>query len=226
MNASKYRPEFAAALSRRVLQPGDAVLEIGAADGEHTRIYAERVGPTGSVVAVEPHRAHIVALRTLAATYPWVILRETAVGAVGGDGCLQVDRAHSKCSSLYRGNVGEPGDSYAVPVTTVDALVQSMPQCPAVIQVDAQGAEAAILRGATRVLSLPIVWVVELWRDGLATAGDSVDDVIEMFRAHAFAPSTVAGHACEWSDVSRVANARSGWSYCDFVMWPRDLVAA
>ena len=225
MKATKYRADSALILARRVLRIGDAVLEIGAADGEHTRIYADRVGRTGQVVAVEPNRAHVAQLRAIASECPWVVVHESAVGAESGECDLQVDEAHPQWSSVYPANVGMLGESYRVPMTTVDALVLGMSQTRRLIQVDAQGAEAAILRGATVTLSLPIVWVMEFWRDGLRTAGDSVEDVIAAFRAYGFAPSNVFGTACDWDEVSAVVNGRPGWSYCDFVLWPRSVAA-
>ncbi len=49
---------------RQLVRPGDTVLDIGANIGAHTLFFARHVGPSGSVVAVEPQR---VVFQTLCA---------------------------------------------------------------------------------------------------------------------------------------------------------------
>lgn len=196
------------------------MLEIGAADGEHTRIYADYVGPTGHVLAVEPNPQQRRALQAVSAEMPWVSVRAEAVGRMAGMVPLYTDRAQPKQSSLWLQNVPGSGIAYTVPVTTVDALVASMPRAPRLIQVDAQGAEAGILAGASRTLALPIVWVIEVWALGLQRAGASVDEVLSYFHAHTYTPHTVRGRCIAWTAAYEQATARIGLAHTDLVMVP------
>lgn len=222
----KHTVTSAVELAQRFLQLGDAVLEIGAADGAYTRVYADRVGPTGSVLAVEPHRGHLKTLRGAYAAMPWVTIWPGAVGASIGERLFQTDQTYPKQSSFWAKNVAVPGEAYPVAVTTIDALVRTMPRAPKLIQVDAQGAEAAILGGAVKTLALPIVWVIELWATGLRRAGASVKDVLRPFQDHAYTPRTLQGQRLGWDTADRTAVACVGASHIDLVMVPEDLMEA
>lgn len=222
----KHKPASAAALAERFLTAGDSVLEIGAADGVHTRVYASRVGHTGHVLAVEPHRGQGQALREMFEDTPWVTVQQAAIGATVGESLFYPDVKRPKCSSVWPENVATPGDPYLVPVTTIDALVASMPRTPKLIQIDAQGAEAAILRGARKTLTLPIVWVIEVWASGLSATGASVSDVLLPFQTHAYTPRSILGKRLDWYDAEVYAAGRVGPSHADFVMVPDDLMEA
>jgi len=217
---AKYTIEAASVVVRRWLDPGDSVLEIGAADGAHAALYAAYVGALGSVVAVEPLPAPVAQLRVLRELFPWLVVLPVAVGASSGEAVLTSDRARPRCSSLYAENVGELGPVFPVPVTTLDVIVRAMSGGPDLIHLDAQGAEAAILRGASRTLALPIPWIVELWRDGLEAADATIDDVLEPFRERGFVAQTVNGEPWAWPALRAEAESRRGASYCDAVMIP------
>lgn len=222
----KHTATTAAAIADRFLTRGDAVLEIGAADGHHTRVYAERVGPTGYVLAVEPHQPSARALQKACQALPCVTVFPVAVGARVGTGRFQASIADPKCSSLWAENVPDPGEAYQVDVTTVDALVRAMPRTPKVIQVDAQGAEAEILIGARITLALPIVWVIEVWATGLLHAGATVREVLELFQSFGYTPRSLLGKRLDWNDAHVYATGRTRNAHADFVMVPEDLMEA
>lgn len=219
----KHTAATASAIARQVLRDGDAVLEVGAADGAYTQVYADHVGRTGHVLAVEPHRPSVQALRTLADARPWITVWHGAVGPTAGLARFYPDQTNPKRSSLWPTNVPDPGQASIVPVTTIDALVASMPQLPGLIQVDAQGAEAGILAGAIDTLARPIVWVIELWASGLRQAGSSVAEVLAVFKAHAYRPRSVRGARLEWDAACAEASARRGPAHLDLVMVPAAL---
>lgn len=222
----KHKPASAAVIASQFLQPGDTVLEIGAADGEYTAVYAERVGVAGRVIAVEPHPDHVTQLQALAETCPQITVVPMAVGSAEGEALLYHDTIAPKRSSLYPTNVSRPGAVSRVPVTTIDALVASLGLTPALIQVDAQGAEASIVAGAVGTLALPIVWVIEVWPAGLRHAGATVADAIGHFEARTFCPHTVRGASLSWREAYDESAARDGFKHADFVMVPDALVGA
>ena len=220
---SKHRPLFAKRLAKRYLRPGDAVLEIGAADGVYTQIYANAVGSTGSVMAVEPHRGFFDVLSILQMAQPWISLCDSAVGASNGSATLNTDAEKPKCSSLYGGNVPTLGETYPIQMTTVDTLVKGMKPKPRLIQVDAQGAEAAIIQGASKTLRLPIIWILELWNDGLAQAGASVGDVLHPFKKQGYTIHNIRTRATNYQAVYQDAERRHGGSFLDVLLLPRNL---
>lgn len=222
----KHTVTTASAIADRFLASGDAVLEIGAACGEFTRVYADRVGPTGFVLAVEPHRESYRALLKAYRDYSWVTALPVAVGSGEGDEVFLASQTVPNTSSFWAKNVIDPSESYEVVVTTVDALVRSMPCAPRVIQVDAQGAEAAILRGATKTLALPIVWVIEVWATGLLRAGAEVRDICALFQAYAYTPYSLLGKRLDWDTAHAYAAGRARNAHADFMMVPDAMEAA
>ncbi len=218
----KHGPESAELLCRRFLRRGNAALDIGAAFGELTRIYAEAVGSTGYVLAVEPNRQTFEALWKAMKPWPQVVCYEYAVAEAFGEGML-TDSERPKHSSLWTANVPHPKVSYPVRMTTLDALVQEMPWNPSLIKIDAQGAEAEILRGATETLNRSVVWVVELWPAGLKHAGATIADVLLPFKQHGYVPADPKGRTTSWGDAKTEASGKRGGASVDLVFIPGNL---
>lgn len=216
--------ELAEKLARRFLEPGDGVIEVGSATGEYALTYAERVGPTGEVLAVEPNR--MTRTRGESITPPWVRWCSSAVGERACTMRFYAPKLHPKTASLYEANVRKATVS-TVSVTTIDDLVLTMRQAPAMIQVDAQGSEAAIIAGAKRTLKLPAMWVIEIWPRGLAAADASAAAVLAPFLLAGYVPASPSGKALTWGqvdrEVARVGPAPHG--HFDVVLIPPDLQA-
>lgn len=215
----KYKPSSAAVLAGRFLRPGDTVIEIGAADGDYTAVYAAHVGSSGRVIAVDPHPDHVRQLEALAVAWPQVTVVPMAVGSIEGEAPFFHDAGNPKRSSLYSTNVSVPGRVSQVRMTTIDALVLSLGVIPALIQIDAQGAEASILAGAQATLVWPIVWVLEVWPAGLRQAGATVTDAIGQFQTRTFLPHSVHGASMSWPATYK-AMASHGVHHADVVMLP------
>lgn len=208
------------------LEPGDVVLDIGANVGHYTKKYAQRVGPTGAVYAVEPSHLAIEVLRNeMCPAYPWVISFEIALADTAGVRPFYTACGDTQRSSLWVNNLLErddPPTSEPVFVTTLDTLMTTLPRCPKLIKVDAQGAEAAILAGATKTLSYPIAWALELWPMGLENAGASVADVLAHFQSRGFAACMADGRPWpgSWDAVAGEAAGHSGHGSIDVVCRP------
>ena len=176
-------------------EPGSCVLDIGANNGAYAEAFAKAVGETGYVWAVEPHPTAVAIARSTLRPYPWAVVMQAAIGDKSGARPLYsgVDSRHS---SFWDTNVvGEPNAMYTVHLTTVDALIGAMLREPDWIKVDAQGAEALILAGATQTLDAKQAsWCVELWKGGLATAGASVCSTCTT--AASPAPGACRGGSC------------------------------
>jgi FkbM family methyltransferase len=208
----KHSPTAARWIGERFLRPGDGVIDVGASDGIYASVWAQTVGPTGLVLAVDPGAYEDRRLGGIS----WY---SAAVGAACGEAAFYVS-GEPRRSSLHRANVGHLSNEYVVPMTTIDHLVASTQRIPRLIKVDAQGAEADILKGAVQALTLPIVWVLELWRDGLARAGATVAEVLAPFRAQRYTPATVYGLSVTWAQAEKDANRREGPSSTDILLIP------
>ena len=131
---------------RKVLRPGDRVLDVGANHGVYTLQAALRVGPTGRVWAFEPAPAPGACLeKSLALNgFENVTLVKAAVADTDGEASLRVE-ANSELS--YLGEGGEP-----VRVRSLDGCAAELGlQDLALVKLDAEGAERRILDGGAAV---------------------------------------------------------------------------
>jgi FkbM family methyltransferase len=175
------------------LQPGMFGLDIGANQGEYTELFVKHIGPVGQVVALEPDDRSVAWLRRVFDGKPVEIVQAVA-GAAPGEGVeFWLDPHKPSVNSLRRANLGDPDKAVParVRMTTVDDLVaRHLGGRVDAIKVDAQGAEAQILRGASRTLALPSLrWLqLELWPTGLEAFGDAVEDLKGLLEPHGFVP--------------------------------------
>ena len=130
-----------------LLQPGQVVYDIGASSGFYTLIAARAIGPAGVVVAFEPLPSSAVDLRKniVLNGLENVIVLELAIGDSPGRAVL--------VEAGLQAAVAVAAAGVAVDVVTLDDLVagERVPP-PDLIKMDVEGAELAVLRGATRTL--------------------------------------------------------------------------
>ena len=125
-------------------------------------------------------------------------------------------------NSLAAANVFLPQEDdlppITVPVSTFDRL-QALGILPVqidAVKVDTQGSEAAILRGAERLLSTQsAIWYIELWNDGLKAAGDSVAACLKAFRSAGYHQHGYTGTAAEWKRLQTEAEGLHGHQSID-----------
>lgn len=142
----------------RLIRPGAAALDAGANVGYMAALMARLVGPGGVVVAFEPHPGLFEVLaRNVGPARPGRVLRNEALGSEPGTADLIVPESAND-GVAYLAGVGTPfvspsgrSDTVSVPVTTVDAAIGS--GRVAVMKVDVEGSELAVLRGACAALA-------------------------------------------------------------------------
>lgn len=136
---------------RTLVRPGAVLFDVGANVGFFTVLGARLVGPSGTVVAFEPHPENVARLRrnvdlNAAAN---VVVVAAAVSDAGGERLL--DARHTATAHLVGGGAG-PG-SVRVEAISLDEFVAQRPDlAPAVVKIDVEGHEAEVVRGMRATL--------------------------------------------------------------------------
>lgn len=157
-------------LFRRLVTPGDMVIDVGANIGHYASQFASLVGPRGRVLAIEPDPRNAARLRLRLARRPQARVHQVAAGEAPGDIRLYLSRNNSADHRTFDSGDGRP--SIRVACVRLDDMVP--PGCRVqLIKIDVQGHELAVLRGARRVIeeSPNIRVVMEYWPHGLRKAG-------------------------------------------------------
>lgn len=187
-----------------LLRAGELLVDIGANLGVFTILAAGVAG--ASVIAVEPAPETLPALRAHVALNGLESLVEVAATALSdAPGTIRMTAGLGASNRIDASGI-------AVPVTTLDALLAG--RVPAVIKLDVEGHEAAVLRGARASLAQPglLALVVETRGHGDAAAVDA------LARAAGLAP-----HA--YDPFRREFRALAGPQFGDTI-YLRDPVAA
>ena len=171
------------------VRAGARALDIGANVGYYTALLATLVGPRGVVVACEPDPDNAALLRRTIAEndFAQVRLIEAAASDTVGRATLFQDAAWHGVHSLAAENCVNPSDRRAdVATVTIDAIVAETGGFD-FVKIDAQGAEAHVIRSASTLLRQPHATVlVEVWPRGLGVLGATIADVTDPFRRHQF----------------------------------------
>jgi FkbM family methyltransferase len=181
-----YEPEVTAAL-RAVLRDGDTVIDIGANSGVLTVLMRAAVGPTGTVVAVDPSpraiervlaQARVNAfsnVRVVQAALGATARRETFLAGRTGIGALpSADAEHT---------LPEPLE---VEVMRLDDLAAGFDDV-ALIKIDTDGSELDVLTGAENLLlrTRPAI-VFELYPEGMRRRNASASALFELLERHRY----------------------------------------
>lgn len=145
-------------LAARCVQPGDDVWDVGANVGLFAFAAGARAGPLGTVLALEPDTVLVNLLRRSARRLPEtaasVEVLAVAASSEAGVSRLNIGR-RSRSTNFLDGygstQTGGARSANLVPTVTLDSLLDHFP-APAVLKIDVEGAEEAVLVGASRVL--------------------------------------------------------------------------
>ena len=139
---------------RRVVRPGQLVVDVGAHVGYFTLLLAKQVGPSGKVVAFEPNPRIFQILQENVALngYRNVVLENKAVADRPGQVELRIS-----AGSPFDGIdsiVADPGPGPRIEVEAVslDDFFNSAGRPIGFVKVDIEGAETLALQGMSRIL--------------------------------------------------------------------------
>jgi len=140
----------------RQLQPGDAFVDVGAHFGYFALLASQLVGESGSVYAFEAARSTFRILERNLGGIPNCQATQRAVASDPGSVTFyEFDALYSEYNSMAPGQFEGQAwfqkrqpDSYQVKSIRLDRFLSSLPQPPALIKIDVEGAEEEVIRGA------------------------------------------------------------------------------
>jgi FkbM family methyltransferase len=188
-------------LLRRLVQPGDVCLDIGASGGAHLFVMARRAGATGRVIGVEPRpgSARLLGLGAgMVGLRRRVRIHQVALAATTGTLELWIPivptRAHLPGSTddvvSAAAFAGLPHRRIEVATTRLDDLVaaEGLTRLD-VVKCDVEGAETQVFAGAGHVLDVlrPII-VVEADDTHQRRYDARAQDVLDAVTVHGYRP--------------------------------------
>lgn len=136
---------------RRLMRPGDQMIDVGANYGVYALSLARTVGPKGQVWAFEPASgtARILADSVAANGLTQLVLDQRALSSGSGTARLGVN-ANSELNAIVRADVPS-AQSEVVTLTTLDACMNQYGwRDIRVVKIDAEGEESRILEGGAK----------------------------------------------------------------------------
>jgi FkbM family methyltransferase len=136
---------------RRLLQPGQQIIDIGANYGVYTLSMAKTVGGTGQLWSFEPasNTASFLRKGIAANGFTHIVLEQSALSSVGGTAELSLNQ-NSELNSLVH-NQSATIETETVPLVTLDECIDRYGwQKIDFIKIDAEGEETNILKGGER----------------------------------------------------------------------------
>jgi len=181
---------------RRLLKPGNTVLDIGANIGAHTMHLARCVSPTGKVIAFEPTAYAYNKLRQNIALNPLLagLIQAEQIMLVNSDD-TQVKpqlysswQIHDAVAGTHPKHGGRLMDTIGARNTMLDRYIdEHKPGTISLIKLDVDGHECQVLRGARELLERdkPVL-LMEIMPYGLDEAGASLDELLTILAAHGY----------------------------------------
>ncbi len=193
-----------------VLKPGDAFLDLGANIGYFTLLASKLVGPTGTVIAVEPS---IRALRKLT-HHLWLNQCDNVLllSCAAGDDWRRVSLGLANESNIGGSALLTPGESNRriepALLAPLDELLQSTELKLRLIKLDLEGFELSALRGCRRLIERfrPLI-MCEVTEKLLQKYGHSANELILFFQELGYELHPPSGHgAIESFDVRQLSD--------------------
>jgi FkbM family methyltransferase len=148
----EYEAKFHAAIVL-ALQPGDVVWDVGANHGFYSKIFCEKTGATGSVIAFEPAPASFEVLQQESKNYPWMRSEQMALGDFDGSSLFVVGESHTTNHLERQSGEANASNSVEVPVMRGDSYWAASGVAPNVMKIDVEGFEEEVLAGMDRLLA-------------------------------------------------------------------------
>lgn len=154
---------------RRLIQPSDRVVDVGANVGWYTRLLSELVGPEGRVFAIEPipETFELLSFCVRKLRLSNVTLLKCAASERDGRSRMAVPQYESGGFNFYQSRIIDDGSevvtAYDVSLRSLDSLLLSDDSRGVdFIKCDAEGHELQVVRGAARIIEkFKPAWLIE-----------------------------------------------------------------
>jgi FkbM family methyltransferase len=173
---------------REFVPDGSLAIDVGANVGFFSVRFAQWVGPSGEVIAIEPEGRNydslISALKRKGLVGRVRALRAAAAAASGAT-FLEINSLHPADHKISRDGTGIEVDA-----VTLDGVVSGKAILrPGLIKIDVQGAEMLVLQGASDILKVsgPALFI-ELHEEGLLRFGTSVSAILDHLSQYGYEP--------------------------------------
>jgi protein O-GlcNAc transferase len=172
---------------KHFLRPGMNVIDVGANVGVYTFLAAHRVGPTGSVIAIEPTASCLQCMRkTISASSleDVVFLIEATAGEHEGTVQLGEERSGAFNSigspKQASGQASNNGEGKIVNLVTLDSVWRSKGE-PRIdlIKIDVEGAEEQVVSGSLELLAASHPVLILENKHGPKVTGTSTAKILE-----------------------------------------------
>jgi FkbM family methyltransferase len=150
-----YEPEVVEVL-RREIRPGNVCIDIGAHVGYYAILMARLTGEEGAVVAFEPVPKNFEMLQRNIALNSLMNVQLEPLAVSGGEGTLRLtldlddDFTMTASASAYA--VGNRREVIDVATCSLDGYLARTGSIPDFLQIDVEGADLAVLKGAKATL--------------------------------------------------------------------------
>lgn len=176
---------------RFLLKPGSSFVDVGANVGYYTVLASQLVGPTGSVVAIEPQPEALSVLQLNAHRQAAQVHVSRAAASDSQGKVKFYVRESGDTSSLLPG-VGTR--VVFVDADTLDSICEAQLRID-LIKIDVEGTEFQVLNGATGLIQKHRPWIhFEVLSESLAQGTITLDQLAGFFRVHRY--------ECHWVDHS------------------------
>jgi FkbM family methyltransferase len=178
-----WEPYESAVLSD-LLRPGDVVIDAGANIGWHTVLFANRVGPSGRVIAFEPDPQNFALLKLNVALNDKanVELHNAALGERNEPLNLVLNAENFGDHHVAFNGAAGGEQNVSVQGVRLDDIAANVANVR-LLKIDCQGAEPSILRGGLQTLRKCEYVVTEFWPSGLRRAGFSPGDYLNLLKS-------------------------------------------
>lgn len=164
---------------KKLVKPGDTVLDIGANIGFYTKILAKCTGKYGKVHSFEPDAMNFKHLKRNAGTAVNIVLNNKAVS--DADGSLKIYKSKDLNVDHRTYAVSEYESVETIDCVSIDSYIHESFQVN-LVKMDIQGYEVAALRGMKNTIKTnpDIKLLLEFWPYGLHASGSSVKELCEV----------------------------------------------
>ena len=184
-----YEYPYVSCVLRDFVERGDFVVDVGANVGSYTIALAIRVGSNGRVFSFEPNpRSYAFLERNVKLNgFDNVSFYETALAESNGAVLLETRYDDLALSRIVK--AGADGEVLRVSSRTMDSLFSDADRARIrFIKIDAEGAEPAILRGATAILEARPNFLLEVDDRRLGAAETSEDELLSFMTTRGYVP--------------------------------------